>query len=92
MTTSLSKLNKKIISCTRCTRLVEFRGKIAVEKRKQYINEEYWGKPITGYGDPDAQLLMVGLAPAAHGVQEIIFLLSLEREVVINQTYSIRMP
>jgi len=67
MTTSLSKLNKKIISCTRCARLVEFRGKIAVEKRKQYINEEYWGKPITGYGDPDAQLLMVGLAPAAHG-------------------------
>ena len=54
MTTSLSKLNKKIISCTRCTRLVEFRGKIAVEKRKQYINEEYWGKPITGYGDPAA--------------------------------------
>jgi len=67
MTTSLPKLNKKIISCTRCARLVAFRVKIATEKRKQYINEEYWGKPITGYGDPDAQLLMVGLAPAAHG-------------------------
>ena len=67
MTTSLTKLNKKIISCTRCTRLVAFRGKIATEKRKQYIDQEYWGKPITGYGDPEAQLLMVGLAPAAHG-------------------------
>ena len=67
MTTSLPKLNKKMISCTRCPRLVSFRNKIAVEKRKQYIDQEYWGKPITGYGDPDAQLLMVGLAPAAHG-------------------------
>ena len=67
MTTSLLKLNKKIVSCTRCARLVAFRGKVATEKRKQYIEQEYWGKPITGYGDPDAQLLMVGLAPAAHG-------------------------
>ena len=67
MTTSLPKLNKKIISCTRCSRLVAFRSKIATEKRKQYIDQEYWGKPITGYGDTDAQLLMVGLAPAAHG-------------------------
>jgi len=67
MTTSLPKLNKKIISCTRCSRLVAFRSKIAAEKRKQYIDQEYWGKPITGYGDTDAQLLMVGLAPAAHG-------------------------
>lgn len=67
MTTSLLKLNKKIVSCNRCTRLVAFRDKIATEKRKQYIDQEYWGKPITGYGDPDAQLLMVGLAPAAHG-------------------------
>ena len=67
MTTSLTKLNKKIISCNRCARLVAFRGKIATEKRKQYIDQDYWGKPITGYGDPDAQLLMVGLAPAAHG-------------------------
>ena len=67
MTTTLPKLNKKIISCTKCSRLVAFRDKIATEKRKQYIDQEYWGKPITGYGDPDAQLLMVGLAPAAHG-------------------------
>jgi len=67
MTTSLEKLNKKIVSCIKCSRLVNFRNKIATEKRKQYLDETYWGKPITGYGDPDAQLLMIGLAPAAHG-------------------------
>jgi len=67
MTTCLSGLNKKIISCNKCVRLVNFRSKIAVEKRKQYMNDTYWGKPITGYGDPNAELLMVGLAPAAHG-------------------------
>jgi len=67
MTTSLEKLNKKIIICKKCERLVNFRTKIADEKRKQYMDEIYWGKPITGYGDPDAQLLMIGLAPAAHG-------------------------
>ena len=47
--------------------MVLFRTKIAKEKRKQFIDETYWGKPITGYGDPKAQLLMIGLAPAAHG-------------------------
>ena len=67
MTTSIISLNKKIISCKQCNRLVSFREKIAKEKRKQYINQIYWGKPITGYGDEKAKLLMVGLAPAAHG-------------------------
>ena len=67
MTTSLKKLNKKIILCNQCNRLVNFRNKIAKEKRKQYKDQKYWGKPITGYGDPEAQLLMIGLAPAAHG-------------------------
>ncbi len=67
MTTSLTKLNKKIISCKQCDRLVSFREKIATEKRKQYLDQVYWGKPITGYGDPKAKLLMIGLAPAAHG-------------------------
>ena len=67
MTTSLTKLNKKIISCKQCDRLVSFREKIATEKRKQYSDQIYWGKPITGYGDPKAKLLMIGLAPAAHG-------------------------
>jgi len=63
----LKNLNKKIIKCNQCERLVIFRNKISSEKRKQYKNEIYWGKPITGYGDPNAELLMVGLAPAAHG-------------------------
>ena len=67
MTSKLSQLNQEIIKCKQCKRLVLFRTKIAKEKRKQFINETYWGKPITGYGDPKAQLLMVGLAPAAHG-------------------------
>ena len=67
MTTSLTKLNQEIIVCKKCARLVDFRTKIAKEKRKQYMNETYWGKPITGYGDTEAQLLMIGLAPAAHG-------------------------
>ena len=64
---ALSNLNKSIIHCTRCERLVNFREKIAKEKRKQYFDQDYWGKPITGYGDQNAKLLMVGLAPAAHG-------------------------
>jgi len=64
---TLSNLNKSIIDCRKCKRLVNFREKIATEKRRQYINEDYWGKPITGYGDEKAKLLMVGLAPAAHG-------------------------
>tara|TARA_B100000965_G_scaffold144859_1_gene120659 strand:+ start:192 stop:884 length:693 start_codon:yes stop_codon:yes gene_type:complete len=65
--TNFKKLNKKIIACNKCTRLVEFRKKISTEKRKQYINETYWGKPITGFGDHNAKILFVGLAPAAHG-------------------------
>ena len=64
---TLNKLNNKIINCRQCVRLVNFREKIAAEKRRQYIDEKYWGKPITGYGDLYAHLLMIGLAPAAHG-------------------------
>ena len=60
-------LNKKIIKCNKCKRLVDFRKKISREKRKQYINEAYWGKPITGFGDINGKILLVGLAPAAHG-------------------------
>jgi uracil-DNA glycosylase family 4 len=67
MTSPLLKLNQEIIKCTKCKRLVSFRTKIATKKRKKYMNELYWGKPITGYGDPKAKLLMIGLAPAAHG-------------------------
>ena len=64
---TLIKLNNKIIKCRECIRLVNFREKIATEKRRQYIDQKYWGKPITGYGDINSQLLMIGLAPAAHG-------------------------
>ncbi len=64
---TLSNLNKSITDCRQCSRLVKFREEIASKKRKQYIDEDYWGKPITGYGDKKARLLMVGLAPAAHG-------------------------
>ena len=63
----LSELKNKIIKCKKCPRLVKFRNKIAKEKRKQYINENYWGKPITGFGNSNAKILIVGLAPAAHG-------------------------
>ena len=60
-------LNKKIIKCSKCPRLVKFRKKIATKKRRQYENQNYWGKPITGFGDINAKILLVGLAPAAHG-------------------------
>ena len=60
-------LNKKIIACKKCKRLKNFREKIAKDKRKQYINEKYWGKPITGFGDLRGKIILVGLAPAAHG-------------------------
>ncbi len=62
-----TNLNRKIINCKKCRRLVIFRKKIAKDKRKQYINEKYWGKPITGFGDIRGKILLVGLAPAAHG-------------------------
>ena len=64
---NLKKLNNSIVKCKKCSRLVEFREKIAKEKRRQYYNQQYWGKPITGFGDPKAKILMIGLAPAAHG-------------------------
>ena len=63
----MEKLNKKITNCKKCPRLVHFREKIASEKRKQYQNEIYWGKPVPGFGDEKAEILILGLAPAAHG-------------------------
>ena len=67
MNLSFDKLNKTIIKCNKCPRLVKFRKKISKEKRKQYMHETYWGKPITGFGDSNGKILFVGLAPAAHG-------------------------
>ena len=60
-------LNKKIINCKKCKRLVSFRKKISSTKRKQFLHETYWGKPITGFGDLNAKMLIIGLAQAAHG-------------------------
>ena len=67
MSEKFTNLNNKIINCRKCTRLIKFRKKIIKEKRKQYRNETYWGKPITGFGDINGKILIVGLAPAAHG-------------------------
>lgn len=63
----LSQLNSEIIVCTRCPRLVEYRQRIAREKRRAYLDCEYWGKPVPGFGDPNARVLILGLAPGAHG-------------------------
>ena len=67
MSIKFKNLNKTIIKCKKCPRLVDFIKKISKEKRKQNINETYWGKPVTGFGDINAKLLILGLAPAAHG-------------------------
>jgi len=64
---NFKNLNISIIKCTKCPRLVKFRNKIGVNIRKQYINEKYWAKAVTGFGDIKARILLVGLAPAAHG-------------------------
>jgi len=56
-----------VVSCRRCPRLVEYREAVARNKRKEFLDWEYWGRPVPGFGEPSAQLLIVGLAPAAHG-------------------------
>ncbi len=67
MSIKFKNLNNTIIKCRKCPRLVKFIKKITTEKRKQNINEVYWGKPVTGFGDTSAKILILGLAPAAHG-------------------------
>ena len=63
----LTILDAEVISCTLCPRLVIYREKIAREKRRAYLDHEYWGKPVPGFGDPNARVLVLGLAPGAHG-------------------------
>lgn len=63
----LSDLNRTVIGCTRCPRLVAYREQIAREKRRAYRDCEYWGRPVPGFGDPEARVLVLGLAPGAHG-------------------------
>ena len=67
MNIKFKKLNKTIIKCKKCPRLVKFVKKISTEKRKQNISEKYWGKPLTGFGEFNSKLMILGLAPAAHG-------------------------
>jgi uracil-DNA glycosylase len=61
-----TQLNAEVVACDRCRRLVTYREKIAREKRRAYMDWEYWGKPVPGFGDPNARVLILGLAPGAH--------------------------
>ncbi len=63
----LAALGREIVSCRRCPRLVEWREKVARDKRAAYSEEPYWGRPVPGFGDPRARVVVLGLAPAAHG-------------------------
>ncbi len=63
----LASLAKTITACTRCPRLVAHRREVARTRRRAYADQEYWGRPVPGFGDPQARLLLVGLAPGAHG-------------------------
>jgi uracil-DNA glycosylase family 4 len=62
-----ARLQREITDCTACPRLVAYRERVAREKRRQYRDEAYWGRPLPAFGDPSARLLIIGLAPAAHG-------------------------
>jgi uracil-DNA glycosylase family 4 len=64
---ALEALEREIVDCRRCPRLVEWREQVAREKRAAFRDWEYWGRPVPGFGDPDARVLLLGLAPAAHG-------------------------
>ena len=64
---TLEELERQITRCRRCPRLVEWRERVAREKRAAYADEEYWGRPVPGFGDPKAHVYVLGLAPAAHG-------------------------
>lgn len=64
---TLASLHRRIVRCTRCPRLVEWRTEVARVKRRAYRDQDYWGRPVPGFGDPKARLVIVGLAPGAHG-------------------------
>ena len=63
----LTVLNREVVACTRCPRLVAYRQEVAREKRRAYRDWDYWAKPVPGFGDPHARVLILGLAPGAHG-------------------------
>jgi uracil-DNA glycosylase family 4 len=64
---NLDEFNSELINCQRCPRLVEWRERVAREKRRAYLDWNYWGKPVPGFGDPHGRVFVVGLAPGAHG-------------------------
>jgi uracil-DNA glycosylase family 4 len=64
---SLEEVSAEVIVCRKCPRLVEWRERVATEKTARFADQEYWGRPVPGFGDPAARILVVGLAPAAHG-------------------------
>src|SRR5438067_12200023 len=64
---TIPSVNRTIVACTRCPRLRAYCRRVARDKKREFRDWEYWGRPVPGFGDPDARLLIVGLAPAAHG-------------------------
>jgi uracil-DNA glycosylase len=64
---ALAALDAEVVACRRCPRLVDWRERVAAEKRAAFADQEYWGRPVPGFGDPAARILVLGLAPAAHG-------------------------
>jgi uracil-DNA glycosylase len=64
---ALEILNRQIVACRQCPRLVEYREEVGRVKRRAYRDQDYWAKPVPGFGDPQARMLLVGLAPGAHG-------------------------
>jgi uracil-DNA glycosylase len=66
-TDALERLERQVTHCRRCPRLVAWREEVARKRRAAFAEQEYWGRPLPGFGDPDARILIVGLAPAAHG-------------------------
>jgi uracil-DNA glycosylase len=67
MPSALQVLNNEVVACRRCARLTEYREAIGKEKRRAYMDWDYWAKPVPGFGDPKARILILGLAPGAHG-------------------------
>src|SRR3954469_22865914 len=67
MSAELSRLEREISRCTLCPRLVEWRERVAADPPKRYAGQAYWARPVPAFGDPQARLVIVGLAPAAHG-------------------------
>src|ERR1700682_3006481 len=63
----LAILQREIVACTRCPRLIDHCLEVAQVKRRAYLDQEYWGKPVPSFGDPEARVLILGLAPGAHG-------------------------